>query len=484
MAAQLAAIRTAFTRLGFTVQAAASLVDEQGLDSLAEIEVLDDANVSELCKTVRRPGGTILQADGTMVTNPGIAVSHKALKNMQLLAFWLRHRGRISRPAEPGDITVEAIGALRQLKEREKTFMKPADKPKIDHKDWFKTMESIKEYLAQCPGLTKIPLAYVVRDEEAVPASATDPPIHYTSHQAEMIRRAPHGTDTFREDREQVFILMREICENDPAYVYMKPAVEPRNGRVAFQLLYQHYLGTSAVDQLITKAETKLNTLAYSGKDSRRWTFETFVSQHKEQHALMDTLKSRGLYLGIDDASKVRYLLTGLKDPRLEAAKSQILTSSDLRQDFDAAVRLCQDTLTLQGAQRTQLNVSAITTSASESVEDRYYGKMEYNSLSPKQKEVLKTLRAKRMKGDRDTKRNRKERGSKKNAPPTKKFKKSMSRQISALESQLKAVTYRLDGNAVGDQSSDDESEVLVKDPAPDNALHPALTRQKKKAKK
>ena len=269
---------------------------------------------------------------------------------MQLLAFWLRHPGRISRPAEPGDITVEAIGALRQLKEREKTFMKPSDKPKIDHKDWIKMMESIQEYLAQCPGLTKSPLA------------ATDPPINYTSHQAKMIWRTPHGTDTFREDREQVFLRMREICENNPAYVYMKPAVKPWNGRVAFHLLYQHYLGKSAVDQLITKAEAKLSTLAYSGKDSRHWTFKTHVSQH----ALIDTLISRGLYLSIDDTSKVRYLLTGLKDPCVEAVKSQILTLSDLQQDFDAAVRLCQDSLTLQGAQRTQLNISAITTSTSD----------------------------------------------------------------------------------------------------------------------
>ena len=59
-----------------------------------------------------------------------------------------------------------------------------------------------------------------------------------------------------------------------------------------------------------------------------------------------------------------------------------------------------------------------------------------------------------------------------------------MSRQISALESQLKAVSERLDGNAGDDQSSDDESEVPMKDPAPDNATHPALTRQRKKGKK
>ncbi len=85
-----------------------------------------------------------------------------------------------------------------------------------------------------------------------------------------MNRRASHGTDTFKEDRELVFIVVRNICESDPAFVYMKPAVEPRNGRMAYRLLYDHYLSHNAVDQLIFKAETELNTLAYTGKDTRR----------------------------------------------------------------------------------------------------------------------------------------------------------------------------------------------------------------------
>ena len=125
MAAHLAAIRGAFTRLGFTPQAAvALLVDEQGLDLLDEIGKLDDNSVSELCKTIRRPGGTVVNSDGDRVPNPGIAVSHKALKNMQLLAFWLKHRERISRIVGPAAITPEAVESLRRLREREKTTFK------------------------------------------------------------------------------------------------------------------------------------------------------------------------------------------------------------------------------------------------------------------------------------------------------------------------------------------------------------------------
>jgi hypothetical protein len=70
--AEFVALRAAFVRLGFTAPAAIALVDEQGLDSLDEIRRLDDSGVSELCKTIRCPGGIIVVADA-QAANPGMA---------------------------------------------------------------------------------------------------------------------------------------------------------------------------------------------------------------------------------------------------------------------------------------------------------------------------------------------------------------------------------------------------------------------------
>jgi hypothetical protein len=58
-----------------------------------------------------------------------------------------------------------------------------------------------------------------------------------------------------------------------------------------------------------------------------------------------------------------------------------------------------------------------------------------------------------------------------------------LPRQISALESQLKAVSNKLE-NSTLDRDSDSESEEPMKEPAADNAFHPVLTRHKKKPKK
>lgn len=54
-----AAIRAVFTCCGFSENAARSIVEDQGINSLLEIAFLKDAEVESLAKALRRPGGTI-----------------------------------------------------------------------------------------------------------------------------------------------------------------------------------------------------------------------------------------------------------------------------------------------------------------------------------------------------------------------------------------------------------------------------------------
>ena len=56
----------------------------------------------------------------------------------------------------------------------------------------------------------------------------------------------------------------------------------------------------------------------------------------------MTDLKEHG-YSGIDDSSKVRHLLKGIRTDALDTVKTQILSSSTLRSDFSACVSLYKD---------------------------------------------------------------------------------------------------------------------------------------------
>jgi hypothetical protein len=50
-------LHAALTHLGFTDTVSLAITNEQGLDSLDEIKLFTDVEVSGICKALHRPGG-------------------------------------------------------------------------------------------------------------------------------------------------------------------------------------------------------------------------------------------------------------------------------------------------------------------------------------------------------------------------------------------------------------------------------------------
>lgn len=148
--------------LGFNAQAAAAIVNDQGYDTLDELELLTDEEVISLCKNVRKPTGN---------TRAGRAITLKAENNLKLACYMLRHYKRTSRTPDPADVTVDAIRELADLKKQEKKH-EDKEPPTIKPSDWVATFELLTEWLRQCRGTSGLPLAYVVRNDDAV---APDP---------------------------------------------------------------------------------------------------------------------------------------------------------------------------------------------------------------------------------------------------------------------------------------------------------------------
>jgi hypothetical protein len=63
------------------------------------------------------------------------------------------------------------------------------------------------------------------------------------------------------------------------------------------------------------------------------------VRIHTEQHSVLNGLKEYG-YSGIDDSSKVRHLLKGIKTTDMDVCKAQVMASTNLRDDCLATVEL------------------------------------------------------------------------------------------------------------------------------------------------
>jgi hypothetical protein len=175
-------------------------------------------------------------------------------------------------------------------------------------------------------------LDYVVRSDIPVKPEAEDPADGYDTMDQEMNARAPHTGRAFVDDRLKFWDIMSNICGKHSCFVYIKPALHTSNGRDAYMILFDHYLGPNNVGNMASAAETKMNGTLYNGK-KKIFTWETYVQIHTEQHSVLNGLKDYS-YAVIGDSSKVRHFLNGIKTTELNVCKTQVMASPSLCDDF------------------------------------------------------------------------------------------------------------------------------------------------------
>jgi hypothetical protein len=190
------AIKRMLERLGFSEAAETYLTGTCGIYSLGEIAYLDGSeDVDTMIKGVTNPGGTVMTGEGTTrgtSRNNGIHVSIRAVANLKLCVYYLKHMERVQRKPIPSAINLVLVRSYRDQQRHEVGFKKTAEEPEINDKDWPMTLENIKEYLASQYGVTGATLDYVVRPDIAVKPEAEDPAENYETVDQEMTARSPH----------------------------------------------------------------------------------------------------------------------------------------------------------------------------------------------------------------------------------------------------------------------------------------------------
>jgi hypothetical protein len=202
------AIRKIVELLGFSEAAATDLTGTCGIDSLDEIAYLDGIeDVDTTIKGVTNPGGTVMTGSGaTTVTsrNNGILVSIRAVANLKLCIYYLKHMERVPCQHIANAITLVLVHSYRDQQRHEVGLNNTAEEPEINDKDCPRTLEKIKEYLASKDRVTGATLDYVVRPDIAVKPEAEDPAENYETVDNEMTARAPHTGRSFVGDRRKV----------------------------------------------------------------------------------------------------------------------------------------------------------------------------------------------------------------------------------------------------------------------------------------
>jgi hypothetical protein len=178
-------------RLGFSEVAASYLIGTCGVDSLGEIAYLDaNKDVDAMIKGVTNPGGTVTTGEGASRSSSrtnGKPVSIRALANLKLCVYYLKHMERVHRQTVPTAINLVLVRSYRDQQHHEVSFKMTAEEPEINDKDWTMNVENINEYLASKYGVTEATLDYVVRPEISIEPEAEDPPENYETVDQEMM---------------------------------------------------------------------------------------------------------------------------------------------------------------------------------------------------------------------------------------------------------------------------------------------------------
>jgi hypothetical protein len=480
------ALRTALTRMGLSATAAQYATDTMGLDSLdAWRDLHMDDDLDQLAKNLRSPGGTI-QQDGATIRHPGFPVSVKAISNIKVMRLALKHHQLTSRTVTAPEINEAWIATWDFLvdyhKETSKKKYDDEDLPKIVMNDWAKTKEKIVTHFEEVYGKEGTPLAYLLREDDAVAAEADDPHANYgTDHIKELIARAPHTGSTFNADNRTLCRYLKKICVDTAAYDYISKYTA--NGRQAWKDLLKVYLGPQHTQNQAAIYEAKLQNTHYDG-ESNRFTYDKNVSIHKEGHTRLEGLVPLG-YKGIDEGTKIRYFLLSLRDPRLKTVV-ELVRGNPSYDTFDKVARRIKDTIvTLKPTKTPSRNVSSVTVinkngeevfpgiDPDMTVDDKFYSKPEWLKLSKAQRKGVLYKRQQRGGGT----------SGKKQQPTKGKGKRSinkLNKKISKLERTIAAFNIDDDNDAAPSESeSDDDAPPKKKSKKTTNRTHPALNRRR-----
>jgi hypothetical protein len=184
----------------------------------------------------------------------------------------------------------------------------------------------------------------------------TDPSEGYITGAEKMIAHALRGNQAYATDSMEVWSCMANITRAHDCWTYVKPAQRTKYGRRAFILLWNHFLGPNNVDNMAPEAEAKLGSVSYTG-ERKNWTWEKYVQIHAEQHAVLNGLTDYG-YSGIDNGTKVRNLMAGIKTDALDTVKASVLASPALRTNYPDVATLYGDFIKQQKIESASMNAS------------------------------------------------------------------------------------------------------------------------------
>ena len=123
---------------------------------------------------------------------------------------------------------------------------------------WEKWHEELKTTLSQIIGCRRVPLLYVICEDET-PFFDAAVAYEYAINQAMTLT----GVDYVQDTRTVHKIILKNIHKDSDAYTYVKMLLRHRNGQRDISALRERYASNASKQAIINRAKQRLTTLRY-----------------------------------------------------------------------------------------------------------------------------------------------------------------------------------------------------------------------------
>lgn len=306
------AMDTALQWIGFENAATRDRLRVEGFDSFDDLKPMKEKDIRDLAESY----GRRTAADGRFIF--GIRRIHYLIG----MVHWVQDFERVGEQASLDqfvddpvafrnalDIAFNRADVRRIEKEQSDTVSKAADPGKFkDERKWPEWEPAFVNYLSTIPGVTGVPLSYVVREKAEPDTEAV-----YDSFNERAIACSPLAGASFQADARKVHQLIKSFLQTETAEQWVKPHARKQSGRTDMEALRAHYSGEGNTSRRIANAERIRDTLHY--KNERAMPFSAFLDKLQK---MFNIFEEEGE--AMTEQAKVRMLLSKIEHPQLQDA--------------------------------------------------------------------------------------------------------------------------------------------------------------------
>ena len=403
---------------------------QEGISSVDDLAEFDNESLKQIAENLRRPTGRIDDPNptapaGATIPTPPFVFGAKSQIRLRVSAELVRYYQTVGQELSAANMQWNPIGKKFQqhwkaLEDRKKDDT--PDTPKITKSlPIIKWTEAFADHLSRVCGARTIPLSYVIRQHDIVPAAA--PPLinrepyseEHGSVEDELVACASHNHPLFRDDNAQVYYLIEEATRSTAYAASIKPFQRRKDGRGSWNALIQQYAGDDKWRLELKRQDDLLHNRKWRGQNN--YSLERFIAQHRNAYVSMSQCADHVAYQLPNELTRVTFLLDAIEcnDAPLQAAMALVRNDTGpggKMNDFESTASflvphcpVARKRADATPGKRTAAEISATSGNATPKsgigktgVHLRFHTTKEYKELTPEQKQELREYRDSREK--------------------------------------------------------------------------------------